>query len=378
MLGSKEIMILFNDVASQWREIEAKALPEITEFFRTGPYILGANVKAFEEAFASWCWTSFAIGMSSGSDALRLACRALRKYTDGRIIVQANAHISDALAGDGQIIFVDCDQYYNMDIDDLAKVIGSRIPGNPSNNPLIILTHMYGQPGNLPEIRKRFPDALIIEDCSQAAGALINGRPVGSHGEIGAFSLYPTKNLGAVGDAGICVTGQYLYRDKIRLLREYGQVDKKDCVTTDGWNCRLDEIQAIILNHKLPLVKRWIDAKRNVADAYTKALTGVGDIVLPQKAPYAENHTWHIYAIRTRKRDALMAFLKKNLVPTLIHYAVPLNKTETFVTLSSNRDCERAEAFAKELLSLPIHPYMTYDQVGMIASLIKEFYAASP
>lgn len=364
-------MTKFNDVTAQWREIEKEALPELLDLFRNGPYMNGANLKAFESAFAAWCGTKHAIGVSNGTDGLKLALQALELESGTTVIMAANAYIADALAAEYlellDIRFVDCDKWYGIDVKALQTLVNSF----PVDRKVVVLAvHLYGQPCDIQGIKRVCPNALIIEDCSQAAGATINRTPIGSFGDMGVFSLYPTKNLGAIGDAGIIVTNNDDYSSRLRMLREYGTIDKIDYTAT-GWNHRLDEVQALILRHKLPHVKRWNTRKSVLAAAYALDLLNVGDIVLPEQAPWADNHTRHLYPIRTEHRDDLQIFLAQNGIPTIIHYPRPLHKTTVFY-----RDLSfpKAEHFAETILSLPIHPYMKSKEVHHIAMLIKRFF----
>lgn len=355
----------FNDVAAQWREIEAEALPDVLDVLRNGPYILGEKVKAFEAKFAEVTWTPYALGVSNGSDALRIAVQVVAESANPAVLVQANAHISDALAGalESKVEFIDCDEYYNIDVEGLRKWRNYEF--------ILILTHMYGQAGNIREILNECPGAIIIEDCSQAFGATSLRKPVGSLGSIGCYSLYPTKNLGAAGDAGMIVTSSPGYYERLKLLREYGQRDKLDCVDL-GWNCRLDEIQAAILLHKIGRVKGWIARKREIAAAYHYAMKDLHEVIPPRQAPYADEHTWHIFAIRVKQRDALRKHLADRGIPTLVHYPMTLNNTSLFK--ESKGKCPRAEGYSKELISLPIHPYMTDEDVAQVCKAVGDFY----
>jgi dTDP-4-amino-4,6-dideoxygalactose transaminase len=368
-------MILFNDIASQWKEIESVSLPKLVEFLRTGPYILGDRLKEFEKNFADYISVKYAVGVSNGTDGLRIAFQALGfgekpfcDWTDTPVFVPANSHISDALAAIYQginPIFIDCDQYYNIDVEDLVRR-GKMY----AKKPIVIAVHMYGQAADIPGIRKHFPKALIIEDCSQSFGATIEGRPVGTFGDIAVFSLYPTKNLGALGDAGIVVTNNAIYYDRLKALRDYGSFDRKDYVYLGG-NHRLDDIQALILNDKLPYIKTWISKKREHARLYNQILQNIGDIILPAQAPYADESTYHIYPIRTEYRDNLRSYLDSVGIPTAIHYSMPLHQISL---LTAIRHVKNAEHFSKTILSLPMHQYLAEKDIRGISDAIKNFF----
>jgi len=285
--------------------------------------------------------------------------------------IQANAHVSDALSALHvcvPYVFADCDEYYNIDPqDEMLCCQGS------NGNHTILVVHMYGQAADILSIRQRYPEAMIIEDCSQAYGATINGKPVGGFGDIAVFSLYPTKNLGAIGDGGMIVTSIPEYADMLRQLREYGTKDKME-YNYLGWNSRLDELQALILRHKMDRVPIWIARKREIARLYNEQLAGVGDLVLPKKPPYADESTYHIYPVRTKNRKDFRDFLKRRYcIPTLIHYPMALNQIE--MLSASRRKCPRAEEYAKKIVSLPIHPFMTPEQAKYICDAIKDYFS---
>lgn len=368
-------MIEFNDIASQWKEIRYSVY--LNEFLSRGPYIFGSEVEAFEKEFAEYCGAKYAIGTSSGTDALKLAIQAIRgdiwsgpHQSPIEVFIPSNAHISSALAPSYfnlNTVLVDCDESHNIDIKDLTES-AKRYTGKPK---IVIVTHMYGNPADIPAIKKAFPEnCFIIEDCSHAHGATINGQHVGTLGDIGVFSLYPTKNLGAFGDAGIIITNNIEYKFRLGGLRNYGAYYRDDCRDI-GWNNRLDSIQALFLRKKLPRLKKWNSKKYGIAKLYNELLEGVGDLVLPK---LTEGRVYHIYQIRTTRRDQLQKFLEKRYIPTLIHYSTPIHSTEQFYTPES---FPRTETYSQEVLSLPIHPYLKIKDVKLITDAIKSFFNES-
>lgn len=367
-------MIQFNDVASQWKEIEPTTLPKLTEFLRTGPYILGSNVKSFEEDFANYCSSQYAVGISNATDGLKIAIQCALSFRKiSRIILPANGYIADILAPlynhIPQIEFVDCDPYYNMDTDLLRE----KFKGDTGGTTIILAVHLYGQAANVPEMRKIAKDAFIIEDCAQAHGATIKGKKVGTMGDIGVFSFYPTKNLGAIGDAGLITTDiERIYKDCL-ALRNYGSEDKTTYIGV-GHNNRLDEIQALILKEKLPHLDQWIDKKKNLAYLYKTFLKDVKQINLPLEAPYNDGSTYHIYPIRAEKRDQLRNYLEREKIPTLIHYPKPLHKIFEHRKEGKLISFPKAEQYAQELISLPMHPYLTASDILSITNFIKGFF----
>jgi len=368
-------VINFNDVAAQWKEIKSSV--PIDKFLSTGPYILGENVEKFEKEFSAYCGARYAVGVSSGTDALKLALQVLisnfwqshSKTVPYQVIIPANAHISSALAPAyfklGTTV-IDCDKDHNMDLNKLKKYLDICTPPT-----IIIVTHMYGKPVDIHRIKEITPNSLIIEDCSHAHGATINGQHVGTIGDLGVFSLYPTKILGAFGDAGIIVTNKFEPSQHLKALRNYGAYTKDDCQNI-GWNNRLDEIQALILREKLRHLDRWNVCRRTIAELYSKYLQGVGDLILPQ---ITEGRVFHIYQVRTTKRDQLKIFLEKKNIPTLIHYPTPIYKTEEFHHLNIDPSkMLRTETYSQEILSLPIHPFMMKQDVETITAAIMSFF----
>lgn len=365
-------MISFNDVTALWKEIESTALPKLTEFLRNGPYILGEQVAEFEKEFASYCNAKYAVGVSNGTDALKMAIQAIQPDADTKVLIPANSHISNALAPayfNLPTILIDCDKNYGIDIDSIKQYAHF----NDDENTIVIVTHLYGHPVNVEKIRRIVPpNYRIIEDCSQAHGAQINGKSVGTIGDIGVFSLYPTKNLGAAGDAGIIITNNYDYFDILKALRNYGSYDRKNCMYL-GWNNRLDDLQALILREKLPYLHLGNQSRKSIAKKYIEELDGVGDIILP---PPEGVH--HLFPIRSTRRDLLKQFLEKKGIPTLIHYPVPIQQTDTFnhldyhCTLKQLGRCPHTIQYAEELLSLPIHPHL--DKLEYIINSIRDFY----
>ncbi len=367
----------FNDVAAQWNEIQANSSVEY--LLSHGPYISGENVKTFEKEWAKFCGAKYAIGTSSGTDALKLAIQAIRWETWSgphlspiEAIIPANSHISSALSPTYfslKTTVIDCDENHNMDVGKLKEYL------EKTDNPkIVIITHMYGCPADMLSIKKILPDnCYIIEDCSHAHGATIKGQHVGTFGDIGIFSLYPTKNLGACGDAGIIITDNSDYLFRIGAFRNYGAFDRDDCQSL-GWNNRLDEIQALILRKKLPHLERWNYLKYTLAKMYNEFLEGVGDLILPQLI----ERVFHIYQIRTTRRNLLQKYLKKRNIPTLIHYPTPIYKTEMFHHLNIDpEEMPRTEAYSQEILSLPIHPYLKTKDVKEITEAIKDFFNPS-
>lgn len=333
----------FSDPNAQWREIEPEALPDVIRVLRDGQLILGPRMEELEDAISQYLGVKHAVAVASGTDALRLAFANINP--DFPTEVQANGHISDVMAAGDRTVFVDCDEWFGMDV------------SQHDSSRLSLVTHMYGQVSQIPEY------GHFIEDCAQAFGAKYpDGSYAGTKGWAGCFSFYPTKNLGACGDGGMIVTNDVDFADSCRELRNYG-------TNGQGANSRLDEVQAVILLHKLAYVDKWCARRREIASFYEDMLKDVDQIQTPKQSPWSGDHTWHIYALLAEKRDELKAYLETQGVPTLIHYDKDLPSRV------NKPPMPRALDNTKKLLSLPIHPYLSDGDVAHVVASIKGFYA---
>jgi dTDP-4-amino-4,6-dideoxygalactose transaminase len=363
-------MIPFIDLKAQYDLLGDEIKKTIDDVFKKGNFILGENVAEFEKEFSSYCGLRFGIGVSSGTDALRLALIACGIKEGDEVITVANTAIPTAMAIstiNAIAAFADIDPAtYTIDP---AKIEEKITPGTKA----IIPVHLYGQMADMDKIREiaRNHNLWVIEDACQAHGAEYKGKKAGSLGHVGCFSFYPTKNLGAYGDGGMIVTNDEALREKLLLLRNYGQKDKTHSLIK-GYNSRLDELQAAFLRVKLKKLDRWNQARRVNADMYKELLTGC-NIILPQEAGYAR-HVYHLFTIRHKKRDSLMQFLRTKGVETLIHYPVPIHLQKAYSNCGLREgDLPVTESCANEILSLPIYPELTEAEVQKIAAHIGYF-----
>lgn len=368
--------IKFNDLSAQWQEIETDALPAVLNVLRTGNYILGEQVKTFEEAFATWNNNQFSVGVANGTDAIKVAIRALNLTGTSIFYVPANTYIASVLGiifsnSSASIRLVDCDEYFQIDT---AKLEESIVKWkNFADNHVIMPVHLYGHSCDMLDITRIASehDCTIIEDCSQAHGTLAyNSQKVGTFGTVSAFSLYPGKNLGAAGDAGVITTNEQSIYDSLLKLRNLGSTIKyqHDII---GWNSRLDTMQACILTEKLKKLDLWNFKKSQVANIYNAEIIESEFIKLPKVAPYCKKHTYHLYPILTTKRDALQAHLHSNGIPTLIHYPIPMEESGALQYLKTYN--ENTRTYSKQLLSLPMHPFLTENEIAHIVSSINKF-----
>ncbi|MBI5234451.1 MAG: DegT/DnrJ/EryC1/StrS family aminotransferase, partial [Deltaproteobacteria bacterium] len=317
-------MVPFFDLKAQYLSIKDDIDSAIKDVIDSGWFILGKKGEVFEAEFASYIGSRHAIGVGSGTEALHMGLLSLGIGQGDKVITTPNTAIPtvSAIRFAGAVpLFVDIDpKTYTMSAQALEGCLSKR----DRKAKAIIVVHLFGQPAFLDpiiEIARRY-DVKIIEDCAQSHGALYKGKKTGSIGDIGAFSFYPTKNVGAYGDGGLCTTNNDEIAERLRLLRNYGQKDRYHAAI-EGYNSRLDELQAGILSVKLKKLDGWNERRRQLAALYTSLLD-------PSKAdtPFevaSARHVYHLYVIRHKKRDGLMAHLKDRGIATLIHYPIPIH-----------------------------------------------------
>lgn len=350
-------------------EIEAQLL----KVFRSGWYLLGEKTKNFESNFSSYIGTAHAIGVANGLDALRLILRAyielgIMKPGD-EILVPSNTYIASILAisDNGLVpILVEPDiDTYNMNI----KVIKEKISENTKG---ILIVHLYGRTIFSQELKKLADqhDLKIIEDNAQAIGAEWNGKKTGNLGDAAGFSFYPGKNLGALGDAGAVTTNDENLAKTIRALANYGS-NQKYVNIFQGLNSRLDEIQAAVLSIKLKYIDEENIIRRKIAKRYIREIENTS-VTLPENPENQKEHVWHVFAIRTEERDNLKTYLAENGIQTLIHYPIPPHKQEAYKEWNE-LSFPISEKIHKEILSLPISPVMTNDEVSKIINVLNKF-----
>lgn len=335
-------------------------------------FILGKEVEGFEKAYAGFNHVKYCVGVSNGLDALTLALRALLIGNGDQVIVPSNTYIATALAVSetgATPVFAEPDpETYNLSPQSLANVISSNVKA-------IIPVHLFGQccdMKNIMAIAEKNKIA-VVEDNAQSHGASFEHQPAGSFGIINATSFYPGKNMGAYGDAGAITTNDNELAEKIRLLRNYGSPKKyyNDCI---GYNKRLDEIQAAFLLIKLKYLDQLTAMRQQVAAWYDAYLNDIAELVLPLTAEGA-THVYHIYCIRTKKRNALQEFLKMKGVETLIHYPFPPHLQKAYSKLGYQPgDFPVAELLAETSLSLPMYPGLREEDVKYIAQQIRIFF----
>lgn len=359
----------FLDLTREEDEIESESADAFLRVLRSGRFILGDEVEAFEREFASYCGTACGVGVASGTDALVLALKSMGIGPGDEVLLPAFSAaptaVAVALAG-ASPIFVDIDPLtFNIDPDLLEASLGPR-------SRCVLAVHLYGGMADMPRIvdMSEAKGLSVLEDCAQAHGAAIDGKKAGSWGQAGAYSFYPTKNLGAYGDGGMVVTSDAALAARLRGLRDYGKASRDELVEI-GLNSRLDELHAAILRIKLGRLEIWNGRRRELAARYIEGLQG-----LPVRLPAwrgGKEHCFHLFVIACEERDRLAGHLVNNGIGCNIHYSVPLNRQKPF-TESGAVECPEAERAAKSVLSLPLYPGLTDDEQDRVIEAVRDFF----
>ena len=345
---------------------DAAVRAAIDRVIARGWFVLGPEVEAFETEFASASGAAHAVGVGSGTDAIALMLRAMNVNRGDEVIVPALTAAYTALAvllAGATPVFADIDpERLTLDPDACEAAVTSRTVA-------IVPVHLYGQPADMRSLQSiaQRRSLVMIEDCCQAHLATCDDVPVGTRGAGGAFSFYPTKNLAALGDGGAILTKDASLAERLRRLRNGGQIDRYVHLEA-GDNSRLDDLQAAVLRARLPLLSGWTSRRRSLAAAYRRALP---DNVRPLREHDA-GHVYHLFVVRSPNRDALHAHLRASGVDTLIHYPVPLHSQPAFAGIARG-DCPVASRMAREILSLPLHPRLTDADVARVSAAIGAF-----
>lgn len=363
--------IKFVDLHSAYLEQKELIDASIQETLEKGDFILGRKVSDFENEFAKYCGSNYGAGVSSGLSAIELALKTFGITKGDEVIIPSNTFIASALPitslGATVILCEVNPDTQLMDASKLEVLITGRTKA-------IMPVHLFGQ--IVPNMSKIMAlcikyDLFLIEDASQAHGASQDGRKAGSWGDISCFSMYPAKNLGAIGDSGIAITTSKDYYEKMLSLRNYGSI-KKYYHNELGTNARLDTINAGVLSIKLKALDKWNSQRNYIANMYHALLNNVGDIVLPKVAD-GNYSAYHLFVVKTKYRDELQKYLSEHGVPTVIHYPIPIHLQECYKGCFTG-NYPITEQLANEIISLPMHPYLTLDEVGFIVNTIKSFY----
>lgn len=359
----------FLDLKIQYESIRDEIAVCLQQVLDNTAFAGGRFVEQFEREFASFCRSESAVGVGSGTEALWITLQCLGVGQGDEVITTPNTFIATAEAISfcgAKPVFVDVDELtYNMRPELLEGAITPRTRA-------IIPVHLYGQTADMAPILEiaRKKGLFVIEDACQAQGAEYKGQRAGSMGDAGCFSFYPGKNLGAYGEAGAVVTNNHELADKIKILRDHGQREKYNHLMI-GWNCRMDGFQGAVLSVKLKYLDRWNESRRKNAELYNLLLADLERIVTPFEADYAK-HIYHIFPILTENRQQLMDALAENQIYCGIHYPVPLHLQDAYRSLGYKKgDFPVAEKCCQQLVSLPMFPELTSEQISYVVEKIK-------
>lgn len=346
-------------------EFEKKAL----EVLRSGWYVLGNEVKCFEEEFAKYTGAKYCVGLASGLDALWIAFRVLGIGAGDEVIVQGNTYIASVMGitiNGATPIFVEPDEYFNLDAARIEEKITEKTKA-------ILVVHLYGQASNMApivEIARKY-NLRLVEDCAQSHGAAYDGKITGTFGDIGCFSFYPSKNLGAFGDGGAIVTDDAEIAEAVRVFRNYGS-EKRYYNKVVGANSRLDEIQAGLLRVRLSHMKELMDEKRQICQRYLAELKN--DAVKLPLIREKATHIWHQFVIQSEKRQELIEYLEQNNIGTIIHYPIPPHLSEAYRYLGIEKgSLPITEHYAQTVLSIPLYNGMTEEEQTYVIDTINGF-----
>jgi dTDP-4-amino-4,6-dideoxygalactose transaminase len=346
-------------------EFERKAI----QILRSGWYVLGNEVKEFEKEFASYVGGKYCVGLASGLDALWMAFRILDIGTGDEVIVQANTYIASVMGitiNNATPVFVEPDEYYNIDVSKIEEKVTDKTKA-------ILVVHLYGQASEMDEIMRiaHKYNLKVVEDCAQSHGAKFGDKATGTFGDIGCFSFYPSKNLGCFGDGGAIVTDNEELAQKFRVYRNYGS-EKRYHNMLIGANSRLDEIQAGLLRVKLKYLQEYNDERTVLCSRYLEQIKN--PLIKLPKLQAGATTVWHQFVIRTKYRNELIRFLEERDIYTLIHYPIPPHLSQAYQYLNiPEGKLPVTEAYAKEVLSIPLYNGMTEEEQSWVIKNINEF-----
>ena len=368
-------MIYFANPQEQFKSFRNEIEASISKVLNSNSYILGEEVNLLEKEFASFNGSQFSIGVANGTDAIELSLRALDIGFGDEVITVSHTAVAtvagiEATGATPVLADIETD-FYTIDTNSLKNLLSDRTKA-------VIVVHIYGQCANIPVIQDfcKENNISLIEDVSQAHGAYFKNSRLGSFGDISCFSCYPTKNLGAIGDAGLITTNKKDLSNKIKGLREYGWSEKRYISNYAGRNSRLDELQAAVLRVKLRSLDKLNKRRQEIAHQYTKFFKNI-DLVKTPKIRAESSHVFYLYVIRLEERENLINFLKSKKIYPGIHYPVPIHLQPAYknrVKISSNM--KNTELVSTEILSLPVYPELSNDQLNYILNCLNLFFSS--
>jgi dTDP-4-amino-4,6-dideoxygalactose transaminase len=371
MTAPTSLHVPLADPARGWAELDQELRRALDRVVASGSFILGEQVQAFEEEFAACFRVAAAVAVASGTDALTLALAAVGVQPGHEVVTPSLTSSATATAivrAGGTPVFVDIDPHtFNLDLDRVAEAVTARTRA-------LLPVHLYGRPVDMQPLLElaSWRGIDVVEDACQAHGATVTDKAVGTMGTAGCFSFYPTKNLGAFGDGGIVTTNDPELADQLRLLRQYGW-RQRDRSEVPGYNSRLDELQAAFLRVKLPHLDRWNQRRRDIAARYTDGLAGLPGVTLPVVTP---GHVFHLYVLRVEDRDAVRTRLAERGVGSGVHYPVPVHRQPAFQPFAPKSRLPGAEVACRQVLSLPMFPQLSDDEVDGVIGALRETIAS--
>lgn len=359
-------MLMINDLFRHNQSLMANLSAAISRVLQSGWYVLGSQVKDFEQEFASYCGVKHCVAVANGTDALELALRAVGVSQGDRVITVANAggYSTTAIIAVGAVpLYVDvCEDSLLLSLEHLQELIGSDVGA-------IVVTHLYGQIARIEDV-VRLADQYgipVIEDCAQSHGAMLNGRRAGSFGKIGCFSFYPTKNLGALGDGGAVTTDDPELCKRLQMLRQYGWQSKYEISLTGGRNSRLDELQAAILRVKLPYLDAWNRQRFKIARRYVE---GIRHAQITTRHIEEGSFVAHLFVVRTKHRESLRDHLKQHQIMSEPHYPIPDHLQPAICAQFEGLNLPQTELACREVLTLPCFPEMSDAEVQDVINAV--------
>lgn len=358
------------DLKKQYQEIKSELDKTVIRVQSSGWYLFGSELTNFESSLASYIGTKYAVGVHSGTDALTIAIRSLGLGKDDEVLVPANVYpTAFGVTHSGVKV-----KLVDVDPETLLVSVESLKSGITKKTKAIVVVHLYGNSAHIAEIKKlaKKHKLYLIEDCAQAIGATYKDKKVGSFGDVSCFSFYPTKNLGAHGDGGAILTNNKKLADKAKLWRMYGEKSRYESVLV-GYNSRLDETQAAVLNVKFKYLDKWNEKRRLLAKVYKHGLKDL-PVKIVSESENAES-VYHLFVIRVKNRQHVMDFLKDNGIASAVHYPVPIHLTPSFKYLANKKNSfPISEHSCKEILSLPLHPQMKKSEIEYVIETLKKYY----
>lgn len=370
-------MIKFNDLGAQWAVIQDKVLPKINDLGYRGSYINGPSVKEFENKFASHYNTKYATGVSNGTDGLKMSLQALNPTDKDAVVIPTNTFIADYLSiknlpinAKPTTILIDHNDNYTINVEDLEAFLKEN--HTKFEKIIVIAVHLYGHACDMDKISylKSKYNFYLIEDCSQSHSTKYKNHYLGNLGEMAVYSLYPGKNLGAMGDAGVITTNSKKYDDRLKTLRNYGS-EVKYYYNEIGHNHRLDSIQAIILSEKLNYIDEWTHKKIEICNRYLTNISN-NNIRLPKISSDCTQHSFHVFCIEVEDRERFIDYVGERF-PLIIHYPIPIHKTDIFDPTDIVFSSFLTDKTCKKVISIPIHPFLKRDQVDTIINILNKY-----